>query len=81
MSLNYNMFNCCAEDNNGPISPLHDIPLVVDPVKKTYNMLVEVPRWTNAKMEVITLSYSSVTSHNIKTNAVMLGNFNYYLLV
>lgn len=51
------MFNYCAEDNNGPISPLHDIPLVVDPVKKTYNMLVEVPRWTNAKMEVIIISY------------------------
>lgn len=42
-----------TEDQNGPISPLHDIPLVVDASKKIYNMVVEVPRWTNAKMEVI----------------------------
>lgn len=40
------------KDQNGPISPLHDIPLVVDESKKTYNMVVEVPRWTNAKMEI-----------------------------
>lgn len=41
-----------AEDSNGPISPFHDIPLYADPAKKIYNMVVEVPRWTNAKMEV-----------------------------
>lgn len=35
------------------ISPLHDIPLYGDSNKQTYNMVVEVPRWTNAKMEVI----------------------------
>ncbi|KAJ8930081.1 hypothetical protein NQ314_017162 [Rhamnusium bicolor] len=40
------------QDKNGPVSPLHDIPLVVDPSKKTFNMVVEVPRWTNAKMEI-----------------------------
>lgn len=39
-------------DKNGPISPMHDIPLVADSNKKTYNMVVEVPRWTNAKMEI-----------------------------
>ncbi|XP_065156889.1 inorganic pyrophosphatase isoform X3 [Atheta coriaria] len=39
-------------DGNGPISPLHDIPLYADEEKKTFNMLVEVPRWTNAKMEI-----------------------------
>lgn len=41
-----------AENQNGPISPLHDIPLYADPAKKIVNMVVEVPRWTNAKMEV-----------------------------
>ncbi|XP_051876072.1 inorganic pyrophosphatase-like [Pristis pectinata] len=36
------------------ISPFHDIPLydVVD--KALFNMVVEVPRWTNAKMEIAT---------------------------
>ncbi|XP_047433622.1 inorganic pyrophosphatase 2, mitochondrial [Mugil cephalus] len=51
------------------ISPFHDIPLIADaeqdndvPAKKPkkaesevlYNMIVEVPRWTNAKMEIAT---------------------------
>ncbi|PSN40145.1 Inorganic pyrophosphatase [Blattella germanica] len=36
----------------GPISPLHDIPLYADSNKKIYNMVVEIPRWTNAKMEI-----------------------------
>ncbi|KAK5649625.1 hypothetical protein RI129_000654 [Pyrocoelia pectoralis] len=39
-------------DNNVPISPLHDIPLFSDRDKNIFNMVVEVPRWTNAKMEI-----------------------------
>ncbi|CAO1430253.1 unnamed protein product [Diamesa serratosioi] len=35
-----------------PISPLHDIPLFANASKQVYNMVVEVPRWTNAKMEI-----------------------------
>lgn len=39
---------------NGFISPIHDIPLYAsnDPESPTFNMIVEIPRWTNAKMEV-----------------------------
>lgn len=36
----------------GPISPFHDIPLFANQEQKIFNMVVEVPRWTNAKMEV-----------------------------
>ncbi|NXC51313.1 IPYR pyrophosphatase, partial [Penelope pileata] len=36
------------------ISPFHDIPLYGDPGKNVFNMVVEVPRWTNAKMEIAT---------------------------
>jgi inorganic pyrophosphatase len=36
----------------GAISPFHDIPLFANAEKTEYNMIVEVPRWTNAKMEV-----------------------------
>ena len=35
-----------------PVSPLHDIPLFDDEEKGIYNMVVEIPRWTNAKMEI-----------------------------
>ncbi|KAM7541835.1 hypothetical protein Aperf_G00000011504 [Anoplocephala perfoliata] len=35
---------------DGPISPFHDIPLHNSP--DVFNMVVEIPRWTNAKMEI-----------------------------
>ena len=37
---------------SGIVSPFHDIPLYVNTEKTIMNMVVEVPRWTNAKMEV-----------------------------
>lgn len=41
-----------ANENGSAISPLHDIPLFADGSNNVFNMVVEVPRWTNAKMEV-----------------------------
>ncbi|XP_004922937.1 uncharacterized protein LOC101741235 [Bombyx mori] len=40
------------KDEGGPISPMHDIPLWADKAQRLVNMVVEVPRWTNAKMEI-----------------------------
>ncbi|VVC88279.1 unnamed protein product [Leptidea sinapis] len=40
------------KDENGPISPLHDIPLWADKARRLANMVVEIPRWSNAKMEI-----------------------------
>ncbi|KAI0094326.1 inorganic pyrophosphatase [Irpex rosettiformis] len=34
------------------VSPFHDIPLFADANNGILNMIVEVPRWTNAKMEI-----------------------------
>lgn len=34
------------------ISPFHDIPLFANAEKNIFNMVVEIPRWTNAKVEV-----------------------------
>ena len=36
----------------GIVSPFHDVPLFADADKSVFNMIVEIPRWTNAKMEV-----------------------------
>lgn len=49
-STNYSIYfkNKCGN----AISPLHDIPLFANEEKTIYNMVVEVPRWTNAKMEI-----------------------------
>ncbi|XP_040582585.1 inorganic pyrophosphatase [Lepeophtheirus salmonis] len=33
-----------------PVSPMHDIPLSDE--EGTYNVVIEVPRWSNAKMEI-----------------------------
>lgn len=49
-SLDYRVY---FVDKNGlHVSPFHDIPLHVDKSKNVFNMVVEVPRWTNAKMEI-----------------------------
>jgi len=40
------------EKDGVPISPFHDIPLYADQERGILNMIVEIPRWTNAKLEV-----------------------------
>lgn len=53
-SSNYRLY---FKNNEGEvISPFHDIPLMSSPDSGStyYNMIVEVPRWTNAKMEIAT---------------------------
>jgi len=34
------------------VSPFHDIPLYADQSRSIFNMVVEIPRWSNAKMEI-----------------------------
>lgn len=41
-----------VERDGKPISSFHDIPLYANPERTILNMVVEVPRWTNAKMEI-----------------------------
>lgn len=41
-----------TESEKGIVSPFHDIPLLADNTGKVFNMVVEIPRWSNAKMEV-----------------------------
>jgi inorganic pyrophosphatase len=40
------------EQNGQVVSSFHDIPLFADQSNGILNMIVEVPRWTNAKMEI-----------------------------
>jgi inorganic pyrophosphatase len=51
------------EQDGKVVSPFHDIPLVADADKKIFNMIVEIPRWTNAKIEVMWLLSYSKTIH------------------
>lgn len=34
------------------MSPFHDVPLYATADKSVLNMVVEIPRWTNAKLEI-----------------------------
>lgn len=46
-------YACYIQDASGKVvSPFHDIPLFADEAKGILNMVVEIPRWTNAKLEV-----------------------------
>ncbi|KAJ0107835.1 hypothetical protein N8I77_003901 [Diaporthe amygdali] len=40
------------EKDGVPVSPFHDIPLFANQEKTILNMVVEIPRWTNAKLEI-----------------------------
>lgn len=47
-------YRCYIEKNGQPISPFHDIPLYANEQQTILNMVVEIPRWSNAKQEVST---------------------------
>lgn len=60
------------EKDGVPVSPFHDIPLFANQEKTVLNMIVEIPRWTNAKLEVsyppwcrrpLTVTASSLADH------------------
>lgn len=46
-----NFFSLLGQ-NGQLISPFHDIPLYANKEQMIMNMVVEIPRWTNAKLEV-----------------------------
>ncbi|KAJ3472315.1 hypothetical protein NLG97_g11095 [Lecanicillium saksenae] len=40
------------EQDGVPVSPFHDIPLYANQEQTILNMVVEIPRWTNGKLEI-----------------------------
>ncbi|KAF8333045.1 inorganic pyrophosphatase [Cantharellus anzutake] len=54
------------EHNGNVVSPFHDIPLFVDQSNGILNMIVEVPRWTNAKMEISKEEFFNPIKQDIK---------------
>nr|XP_039249739.1 inorganic pyrophosphatase-like [Styela clava] len=48
------------------ISPLHDIPWLVSESPRVYNMVCEVPRWTNSKMEIATKESLNPIKQDVK---------------
>lgn len=54
------------------ISPFHDIPMYADEAQNIFHMVVEVPRWTNAKMEIATKDLLNPIKQDVKK-----GNLRY----
>lgn len=48
-TLEYKVY---VEQDGKVVSPFHDIPLYADKENNIFNMVVEIPRWTNAKLEI-----------------------------
>jgi inorganic pyrophosphatase len=48
-SLDFRMY---LKKDDSIISPFHDIPLYANAEKTVLNMVVEIPRWSNAKLEI-----------------------------
>lgn len=48
------------------LSPFHDIPLWASESQNVFNMVVEVPRWTIAKMEIATMEPLNPIKQDIK---------------
>lgn len=52
------------EKDGVPVSAFHDIPLYANAEQTILNMIVEIPRWTNAKLEV---SFIGLASDSIRS--------------
>jgi len=69
------------KDGSGkPVSPMHDIPMLAS--DGIYNMVVEVPRWTNAKIEIDLKSALNPLKQDVKKGKLRLttltqNNFEY----
>lgn len=61
---NYRVF--FKNETGGVVSPFHDIPLLADADSGIYNMVVEVPKWTNAKMEISTKNFMNPIKQDVK---------------
>lgn len=71
-SASYRLF---FKNSDGlPISPWQDIPLFANPERTVLNMVVEIPRWTTAKMEICTTEALNPIKQDIKKGNMRFVN-------
>lgn len=68
--LSLTVYTFKGDGNGNPISPWHDIPLFANKAERIYNMVVEIPRWTNAKMEIATGEPLNPIKQDVKKGAL-----------
>ncbi|EYE99246.1 inorganic diphosphatase IPP1 [Aspergillus ruber CBS 135680] len=54
------------EKDGVPVSPFHDIPLYANEQQNILNMVVEIPRWTNAKQEISKEEFLNPIKQDVK---------------
>lgn len=59
-------YRCYIERNGQPISPFHDIPLYANEQQTILNMVVEIPRWSNAKQEISKEEFLNPIKQDVK---------------
>ncbi|XP_038846513.1 inorganic pyrophosphatase-like [Salvelinus namaycush] len=69
-TLSYRLFFKNADGKY--VSPFHDIPMYADESQNIFHVVVEVPRWTNAKMEIATKDPLNPIKQDVKK-----GNLRY----
>eukprot|EP00124_Ichthyophonus_hoferi_P003481 Ihof_evm6s303 gene=Ihof_evmTU6s303 len=64
-------FRIFFQDKAGQaVSPWHDIPLYANEEKTILNAVIEIPRWTNAKMEIDTKNVLNPIKQDVKKGAL-----------
>ncbi|PVU95661.1 hypothetical protein BB560_005852, partial [Smittium megazygosporum] len=72
-TLDYKVY---LEKDGKIVSFFHDVPLYANPEKTVFNMVVEIPRWTNAKLEIKTGVQYNYISQDVKKGALRyVANF------
>jgi len=59
-------YRCYTEKDGVPVSPFHDIPLYANEQQTILNMIVEIPRWSNAKLEISKDEFLNPIKQDIK---------------
>ncbi|ORZ40235.1 inorganic pyrophosphatase [Catenaria anguillulae PL171] len=54
------------EKDGKPVSIFHDVPLYANAEKTVFNMIVEIPRWSNAKLEISKEDYLNPIKQDVK---------------
>merc|ERR1712119_107420 len=73
-TLNTTDYRIFYEKDGKIISPFHDIPMMSGSAPNTFNMVVEVPRWTNQKMEIATGDKMNPVKQDVTKGAVRFVN-------
>jgi len=63
-------FRVYFKNDEGLVSPFHDIPMFADKENGVFNMVVEIPKWENAKMEISTKDDMNPIKQDIKKGKV-----------